>query len=220
MFNNSWLGTQAFRWYMFHMQADAGKSSTGGLHARVTRAIWRAVILELAATGYDRLSMEQVARRAKVGKAALYRRWPGKEAMVLEMVGALDIPIIASQDRGSLRADLADFLQKAARLMKRPLARRLIPEFCAEMNRDGPLGRALRTKLADGKASRIGELVERAVQRGELRHPPDQALAAAVIAGPIYWAWLVGRSPADQAAIQQLATAIAAALTALSARAG
>jgi AcrR family transcriptional regulator len=192
----------------------ASEKPLAGLHPRVTRAIWRAVILELARHGYDGLTMEQVARRARVGKAALYRRWPGKEAMVLEMIGAIDIPLIASEDCGSLRADLADFLEKAARLMKRPLARRLIPEFYAEMNREGPLGRALRAKLTGGKASRINELVGRAVRRGELKYPPDPMTAAALIAGPVYWLWLVERAPADPAAIQHLATAIAAALTA------
>ena len=64
------------------------RPASGGavLRQRVTDAITEAAFAELAEGGYARMSMEAVARRAGVGKAALYRRWPSKLAMVTELI--------------------------------------------------------------------------------------------------------------------------------------
>ena len=52
------------------------------LQPEVTQAITDAVLHELAEQGYGRLSMEAVAKRAGVGKSALYRRWASKDEMI------------------------------------------------------------------------------------------------------------------------------------------
>lgn len=194
------------------MTRETPSITAGHLHPRVTRAIWRAVILELARSGYAGLSMEQVARRARVGKAALYRRWPGKEAMVIDMIEDLDLPIIAAADRGSLEADLADYITQAARLARRPLARRLLPDFYAEMNRDSPLGTALRARLLGPKSSRVLDIVARAVGRGEMAPPPDPTLIPAIVAGTLYWSFVLERRAADAATIAGLSWALAGAI--------
>lgn len=181
----------------------------------MTRAIWRSLILELAETGYGALSVERVARRAKVGKAALYRRWPSKQAMVLDMIQAIEIPVVSADDCGSLPADLMDYLRKAAHFVRRPLARRLLPEFYAEISRGGPLGEALRSKIQGAKTTRLIELLERARRRGEIGHLPEPALVSALIIGPIYWAWMIERSAVGEETIQKLALALTVALIAL-----
>ena len=56
------------------------------LRVDITVAIRNAVMNELAEVGYGRLSIEAVARRAGVGKTAIYRRWNNKLEMVLEIV--------------------------------------------------------------------------------------------------------------------------------------
>ncbi len=56
------------------------------LRGDITVAIRHAVMNELAEVGYGRLSIEAVARRAGVGKTAIYRRWNNKLEMVLEIV--------------------------------------------------------------------------------------------------------------------------------------
>lgn len=157
--------------------------------------------------------MEQVARRAGVGKAALYRRWSGKEAMVLALIEAIDLPTVRSEDKGSLQADLLDYLRNAARLLRRPLMRRLLPEFYAEMSRGGPLGDALRVKLLGLKGFQVQELVERARRRGEVGHMPDSSLASALIIGPIYWTWMIEQRPLDESVMQGMAMSLASALS-------
>ncbi|NEE30970.1 helix-turn-helix transcriptional regulator, partial [Streptomyces sp. SID7982] len=59
------------------------------LREDVTDAIRAAVFEELAAVGFARMSIEGIARRAGVGKTAVYRRWKSKLALVLDLVAAV-----------------------------------------------------------------------------------------------------------------------------------
>src|SRR3954447_19057207 len=84
---------------------------TGGavLRKQVTDAITEAAFAEVAETGYARTSMDAVARRAGVGKAALYRRWPSKQAMLAELIrGKVAAALPPVPDTGALRTDLRE----------------------------------------------------------------------------------------------------------------
>ncbi len=177
-----------------------------------TRAIWRAALVEMARVGYDRLSMDAVARRAGVGKAALYRRWRSKEAMVVALVTAVDIEIVDTTDQGSLRADVRSYFEQAHALLRRPLVTRILPELYAEVSRDTELAAAIRSTVLARKRSSIGKLLERARDRGELRTRVGAELAFDLMIGPIYWRAVISRHPIDAAEIDEAADRIAAAL--------
>ena len=75
----------------------------------MTDAITEATFAELAESGYARLSMEAIARRAGVGKAALYRRWPSKQDMLTELIReAVEDTLPAAPATGALRTDLRE----------------------------------------------------------------------------------------------------------------
>lgn len=177
-----------------------------------TRAIWKAALLELARVGYDRLSMDAVARRANVGKAALYRRWNGKEAMVIALISAVEIEIVTPCDQGSLEADVRDYLKQAYRLLRRPLVARILPEFYAEVSRDTELAEAIRSTVIKRKRDSISALLERARRRGELARPVDLQLAFDLIVGPIYWRAVISRAPVSKADLDDAAGRVTAAL--------
>jgi hypothetical protein len=90
---------------------------------------------ELAAVGC-RLSIEAVARRAGVGKTAIYRRWSTKLEMVLELVTEVAWLPAPLPDTGSLRADLELVLGLAARALCHRLASQIIPDLMAETARN------------------------------------------------------------------------------------
>src|SRR5688572_31564530 len=71
--------------------ADSRRAPAGAavLRGEITEAIRGALMQELAEVGYGRLSIEAVARRAGVGKTAVYRRWNSKLEMVLEIVSTV-----------------------------------------------------------------------------------------------------------------------------------
>src|SRR5690349_4476300 len=89
--------------------ARPGDGAAAGTRRRgdaLQRAIYDAVVDQLATAGYDGLTMEGVAAAARTGKAALYRRWSGKEDLVLDALRAT-LPSPADVPRhDDLRADL------------------------------------------------------------------------------------------------------------------
>ena len=84
------VGTQPYRRYAIvtPVTTETRRVPAGAavLRGEITTAIRQAVMQELAEVGYGRLSIEAVARRAGVGKTAVYRRWSSKLEMVLELV--------------------------------------------------------------------------------------------------------------------------------------
>jgi AcrR family transcriptional regulator len=72
----------------------------------IERRIIRAAIDEYARTGWAGFSMEGVARKAGVGKAALYLRWSTKEQLLLDSLDAQSSPLTEDVDTGSLEGDV------------------------------------------------------------------------------------------------------------------
>src|SRR5215472_3964049 len=70
------------------------------------RAIIEAALDLFAESGPEGLCIERVAARAGVGKATIYRRWPGKEDLLLDALAALTVPLPAPKGV-SVREDLA-----------------------------------------------------------------------------------------------------------------
>jgi AcrR family transcriptional regulator len=136
------------------------------------------VIGLLGEAGYAAMTIDAVAARAHASKATIYRRWPGKAALVRAAVDAhIAGQVPADQDTGSLRGDLLAVL----------LAMRshLTPEFMAMMS---GLVHAMRTdrELAASLQSLIDQdavaeqIIGRAVRRGELPAAAEQTLVSLV----------------------------------------
>src|ERR1700722_538235 len=88
------------------------------------QAILAAALDLFAECGPEALGIEQVAARAGVGKATIYRRWPGKEEMLMEAVSSLATELPVPQGR-SVRADLTALLEAVCRDVADPRRARL-----------------------------------------------------------------------------------------------
>lgn len=130
-------------------------------------ALLDAAWTELAERGYDDLTYDAVARRARTGRAVLYRRWPAKaelvRAAVLHAIG--DSP--EAPDTGSLRGDLIAALRQA-NSTRAVMAVQLL-------TRVGDYYRATGVSLGDlvdqatgGRNPVLQTIYERAAARGEL----------------------------------------------------
>ncbi|MFI9720562.1 TetR/AcrR family transcriptional regulator [Streptomyces sp. NPDC052396] len=182
------------------------------LRPEVTDAIRAAVFEELATVGYGRLSIERVARRAGVGKAAIYRRWPSKLPIVLDLVSALAEQGMPAPDTGALRGDIKALLQAIARIMRHPVAHQIIPDLLAEAARNDDIAQALRTALRDSQQAMAEAVVRKAVDRGEIPADADVTLAVDLASGPLYWRLVMGRAALPPGYLDTLTTAICAAL--------
>jgi AcrR family transcriptional regulator len=71
-------------------------------------AILEAALEGLGEHGYDRMSMDDIASRARVGKAAIYRRWPSKAAMVADAIAhwRRGLGPVEPPNTGCLRGDI------------------------------------------------------------------------------------------------------------------
>lgn len=128
--------------------------------------------------------------------------------MIISLLTSVDLEIISASDRGTLAADVRDYLEKAFRLLGRPLSRRILPDLYAQMSRDSALASALRTVILEPKRKNVGQLLERAVRRGELSGDIDFDLAFDLIAGPIFWHALVSRTRAGEIFMDRLAESV------------
>ncbi len=179
----------------------------------MTRAIHRALLEELAEQGYGQTSVEAVARRAGVGKAAIYRRWPSKLELVTSVVSAAGVRPQDVADTGSLRGDVLAFLHAARRLLADPLARRIIPDLAAEAIRSPALRAILERELGEPRRRLAVRVLERAVARGELRTDVDVELALDLVPASLYWRVSFRRQQISDEELERLATAIVSGLS-------
>ncbi|PWI20742.1 TetR family transcriptional regulator [Streptomyces sp. Act143] len=186
------------------------------LREDVTESIRAAVFEELAAVGYARMSIEGIARRAGVGKTAVYRRWRSKLHLVLDVVSALAVQGLPAPDTGALESDLRLLYELTSRALRHPVASQILPDLQAEAARNPEIAEAVQKALRDGQEGVASKIIVAAGQRGEVRVGADDALALDLISGPLYWRSVVIRSPKlPKGYLDALARATAAAIKAL-----
>jgi AcrR family transcriptional regulator len=125
----------------------------------------------LAEAGYARLTMEQVAARAKVSKDSLYRRWPNKLALVTDALQHRARAVPDVPDTASLAGDMRAFLR--ALLRSRNTAQRALAGVSSEIATNPELRAAWHRGLGGMLTGCTREIVTRAVRRGELAPDAD-----------------------------------------------
>jgi AcrR family transcriptional regulator len=171
-------------------------------------AILRATLELLAESGYDQLTIDAVAARARCSKATIYRRWPGKAALVSTAVRRhAGQPAAAAPDTGSLRSDLLAALQ----VMRSSLSGQdaaLILGLLSAMHRDPELAGAVREQVLDAKREVFGAVIARAAARGQVPAAADGALLAEISSAVLLSRLLVTGEPLDDAFTQHLVDAV------------
>jgi len=199
-------------------RADGHSGKAPARHAldgRVTADIRAAFFEELAEVGYGRLSVDSIVRRAGASKAAIYRRWPSKDAMALALVADVAVHGVDVPDTGALRSDLRRFLAVTQDAMRHPLARRIIPAIAAESQRNPQLAALLRDAVERPRRTLFAGLLQRAIVRGELPRDCDVEQALDLMVGPLYWRVLVRGVDLDAGAIERLVVGLLAAMSAM-----
>jgi AcrR family transcriptional regulator len=139
--------------------------------------ILRAALEGVADVGYDRLTMDEIAARARAGKGALYRRWPSKAALIIDAIAAWRRELAPQEipDTGSLRGDLdalvagvPDWDEQSHRMVL------LVSGLVTAARRDPELAAALSEQVVETPLALIRGVFERAVGRGEI--PPERDL--------------------------------------------
>ena len=163
-------------------------------------AICDATLALLLEVGYDRMSMDAVAARAHASKATIYRRWPGKQELVLDAVRARGVGLTVAEDTGSLRGDLVATSSSAIHGSAADDAD-LIAGVLRAMRTTPELADCVRSQVIESKCDVSRVIVARAIARGELPAETDPLILHEVASALWFHRVLVVGGPVDDAFI-------------------
>ncbi len=145
--------------------------------------------------GYAGLSVDGVAATLGIAKTTIYRRWPTKAHLVLEVVASMQATG-EPPDSGDLRADLVAVTTSLLRALRQPGMRELAGELVAASTRDEALDRGVRRLWAARREATLAVL-----RRGGV---PDPEVVVDALAGSAYYRLLLTGDPLDDVYARQL----------------
>lgn len=176
--------------------AKADRRPARRLNPEREDAILEATLALLAEDGYDRMSIDGIARRAGASKATIYRRWPGKAQLVVDVVCRKlhDADPIAP-DTGRLRDDLTELALAYGRVVERKqtIVFGLVPALMA----DPDLAEAIRANVPAVSLEKTAAVLDRARSRGELAEPFEARRLLSLIEALVWHRVLFTGAPAD-----------------------
>jgi AcrR family transcriptional regulator len=151
---------------------------------RAEQAILDATLEAIGEYGVDGVRCEDVAARAGVGKATLYRRWPGKEDLLIAAFASLKTPL--PQGRGeSARADLTAMLDVMAKDADDPRYARQFALLHGEGQRYPRLVARYKEQVVEPRRELIRSALRRGIASGELRPDTDVEIAMLTLTGAV-----------------------------------
>lgn len=158
------------------------------------------LILEV---GYDRLTMDAVAKRARASKATLYRRWESKASLVVDaMAKAKSAPHTEDHDRGDLRSDLLATFCGAEGLNK--ATSQLLGAVITAVATDPEFAEQFRERFIAPKFAIASAIYRRAQERGEIAADLDLEVIVPALAGILLHRMFILGMPPDDATITRV----------------
>jgi len=171
-------------------QADRPPGRPRSKHA--DRAILDAARDLLVEEGFTRLRLEHVAARAGVGKGTIYRRWPSKEALTLDLVLGLAAPHLDIADVGDTRAELRAATRNPLAAITGTAWGPVIRAMLSQIAGNPAIGDPFRAVVVARRRAEVARVVERGIARGDLRPDADAAIATELLVGPVYFRLVFG----------------------------
>ncbi|MCP9270782.1 TetR/AcrR family transcriptional regulator [Mycolicibacterium arenosum] len=188
-------------------------SRPGGRTAAVRTAVLAAAVDLLSESGVGAIELTDVADRAGVGTSTVYRRWGSKAALIAELLRDMAATSLPRADTGTLRGDLRANAELVAKTLSDDRQGPLFAALIAAASYDPDTAEA----LAEFYRSRIDEwsaCVDDAVRRGEAPAGTDAAAVVRAVSAPLYYQWLLLRTPPTQDDVRRAIDATLAAVAA------
>lgn len=168
-------------------------------------AILEAALAVLGEVGYDRLTIDAVAARAKASKATVYRRWSSKAGLIVDAMQTLKPQPLPGQseapcywpDTGSLRGDLVAGVRNFVERLSSEEGKLMAAVMTAQM-RDPELAAAMRAATSDEKLRSCRVLVNRAIARGEVASTHGSDTFVEVLPAVMFNRLLISGLPFDE----------------------
>jgi AcrR family transcriptional regulator len=177
---------------------------------RSHRAILRATNEILAERGFVDLTMDEVAQRAKVSKATIYRHWATKGTLVFEAFSADFLARQPLPDTGTLHGDLLIALRNWIKTVKGTGTGRTLIALIAEVQRDPELAEIWREHFVTPVRAQHRVIIDRAIERGEIPAGADSEIVLDLLFGSAYHRLLQSHLPlSEQFAVAVVDTVVA-----------
>lgn len=169
--------------------------------------VLQATVELLVQRGIAGTTIEAVSERSGVAKTTIYRQWPSQPALVRDAFASLvDIP--TAPDTGSVRGDLRTLLFGLVTALRENADAGLMPALIDAAGRDEAFASLHRTE-AEARHRPVLQVVQRAIDRGELAEGTSPHDVLDLVAGPIFYRhWVTG----EQLTVQFVDTLIEAAI--------
>ena len=178
--------------------------------AETTSAMLRATIELLAEVGFDRVTTDDIAARAGVSKATIYRRWRTKEELVIaaasDRVDRIDVG-----DLGSFRAEIDAYLRQRMNLYQTDGMFRLIAGMLGGAATNPAMLHAVQAWVADLSHGPI-QMVRRGQTRGDVRADMQASTIVTLISGPQVFRLLIEMETPNESLVVDLIEMLTAAV--------
>jgi AcrR family transcriptional regulator len=166
--------------HMTESESKLRQRSDGRLDRSRDPAILNAALAALTEYGYDATNMNDIAARAGVGKAAIYRRWSSKAALITDalLYWRPDLRNDETPDTGSLTGDFDALVERAARNDDDLISNDLVLRVAMEAAHDPELATALDDLILHRGRRVVTAILKQAAARGEISDDRDWSLVA------------------------------------------
>ncbi len=157
----------------------------------------------LLENGFQALTVDKIAKYAQVSKATIYKWWPNKASVVMDGFLYAASERLPVPDTGSAYNDI---LTHATNLTIFLTSREgtIITQLLGEGQFDSGLADAYRARYFQPRRLEAKSLLEKGIQRGELKKSIDIDICIDLIYGPIFYRLLVTGEPLDESYVRQL----------------
>lgn len=166
----------------------------------IDNAVLDTTLAQLAESGYQHLSLEEVARRAGTTKPAIYRRWPTRQHLVLATL-ARELGDVEVPDTGCTLCDLGEGIVVYVTAFHR-MPPDVLGPLLADCATDPGLRAAFMASLFDPPRAAVGEVLDRATARGDLRPDLDRELMLDLLGSLVHYRALFGHAPISEVEIE------------------
>ena len=162
----------------------------------------------LAEGGVHGLTVEGVAARAGVAKTTIYRRWRSKDELAFAVLIDMVEQFVATPDLDDTRAELVAFVGAAVRILGTTLMGRVMQGLVSDLAADPELARRFREQVVATRVAEVHRLVERGIERGDLRADTDRQLIHELLFGPVYYRLMLSGAPLDEGLAERVVDAV------------
>lgn len=180
------------------------RARPGGRAAAVVTAVRKAAFELLAERGYEAVEIPDIAFRAGVNRTTIYRRWPTKSELLLDIMLEEMQAKVPTPDTGSFEGDLTELLVSIARVLADPAMRSLFHIMGVRAHSDDQTARA-REEFWNERFAASGQIVTRAIARGEVGEGGSARAVLELGAAPLFYRMLILGETVDKRAAADLA---------------